>query len=289
MPTLEQIREAIAFGQNAVRAIASNFGPPVRWSDAEVAQYEQRMAELMTHPGEFALTVETKLCDYSFRHGVRRALGWDDGIKMAEFLELIHPDYFMMFQRWAAAAYTTTQQFKTDGTPLGQSYRIMLPIRNKRGDYFQVIQSSSMLQVDKDGNMLKYFSRYYVSHRAMDYAPLRPDIFQEELVNEAWTSAMNMEVAKAIAKHLFSGAEEKLLRAYHRAVLNMGDSVQAADWKPPALEDVAVALKTNVENLRKQRSAILRKAGDHMGRDFERIEHVYKELRRIGLFEIGTE
>ena len=45
--------------------------------------------------------------------------------------------------------------------------------------------------------MLKYFNRYYISHRAWDYAPLRPDIFEGRDLNEEWSLDMNMEISRS--------------------------------------------------------------------------------------------
>lgn len=289
MPSEQELKEAIEWGRRMVMLAAQEYGPPVRWTDAEVEAHEERMRESMVFDNEFALTIDTRRCDYSFHHGVNRALGLKDDITMSEFLAHIHPDYFIMFQRWASAVYNTVRRFKGNMTPLGQSYRIMIPIRNANGQYLQLIQTSSMLQVDKDNNMLKYFSRYYVSHRAWEQAPLRPDIFDGRDPNDVWSHHMNTEIAKGISKNLFKAAEERILRLYHvLSIRKNGPEEPSGKWVQPKLEDVAVELDTNVENVRHYRKEIMRKSNLFLERNFERIEQVYLELRRLGFFDEHT-
>ncbi|MFZ1689313.1 MAG: hypothetical protein WAU70_17960 [Flavobacteriales bacterium] len=286
MSTTEELREAIEWGRRMIIEMASGFGPAVAWSDDEVAAHESRMKESMVFDNEFAFTIDTRICDYTFRHGVQRALGLRDDISMGEFMERMHPDYFIMFQRWAGAAYKTTQRFKEKSKPLGQSYRIMIPLKSSDGKYLQVIQCSTMLQADKDGNMLKYFNRYYISHRAWDYAPLRPDFFEGRDPNEEWSLSMNMEVAKGISENLFKASEERVLRRYHDLTIRMnGGSEPTGDWVQPKLEDVAVELDTNLENIRHYRKEILRKSNLYLEQSFEKLDQLYVELRRLGYFE----
>jgi len=286
MSTPEELHEAIEWGRRMVIQMASQFGPPVKWTDAEVAEHERRVSEAMLFDDEFAFTIDTRVCDYSFRHGVNRALGLKDDISMSEFMEHMHPDYFVMFQRWAGAIYRTTQRFKEKATPLGQSYRIMIPIRNSDGQYLQVIQASTMLQADAEGNMIKYMNRYYVSHQAWNFAPLRPDIFEGRHLNEEWSLDMNQEIAKGITDNLYKPAEIRILRRYHDLTLRMNGTAElAGEWEQPKLEDVAVMLDTNLENVRHYRKEILRKANLFLERSFERLGQVYLELRRIGFFE----
>ena len=286
MPPPEELREAIEWGRRMIIDMAANFGPPVKWSDAEVAEHERQVREGMRYADEFAFTIDTRICDYTFRHGVHNALGLRDDIPMSEFMQHMHPDYFVMFQRWAGAIYRTTQRFKEKATPLGQSYRIMIPLRNSDGKYLQVIQSSTMLQADADGNMIKYLNRYYVSHQAWDFAPLRPDIFEGRHLNEEWSLDMKQEIARGITDNLYKPAEIRILRRYHDiTVQKNGKAELTGDWEQPKLEDVAVMLDTNLENVRHYRKEILRKANLFLERSFERIDQVYLELRRIGFFD----
>lgn len=283
--TTAELRAAIEWGRKMVIEMASGFGPAVAWTDAEVEAHETKMADALTFDNEFAFTVDTRVCDYTFRHGLQRALGLRDDISMGEFMQNMHPDYFMMFQRWAGAAFKTSQRFKEKSRPLAQSYRIMIPIRNSEGHYLQVIQSSTMLQVDKDGNMLKYFNRYYVSHRAWEHAPLRPDFFEGRDVNEEWSLEMNKEVAKGISENLFRGSEERVLRKYHVIASRLNRrSGSTGKWVQPKLEDVAVELDTNLENVRHSRKEILRKANLYLGQSFDKLDQLYVELARLGYF-----
>lgn len=254
--------------------LTSDYGVPDSMTDAELAEYMQRLREHPPFGVDFYMVMSTVSNAVTYPIGVRENLPLPGIFNDFDYLKLIHPDYLLDYLDWAKAIYVLAHKKST----LGQmqirknSFRLLLPILTKKGEYWWVRMATTPLQLDQNNHLLTHLNSYTLLDAFDAGAPKKTMIggiwgeVSREIMT-AWTRELRKEKTM-LSVFTITETESRILELV----------CQHPDYRS---SDIAAVLQKKTNTIERHRRNLIAKAKEAFPAFYDRQRLSIKEIAQL--------
>ncbi len=135
-------------------------------SDEECTHFFETIKNDISNRKHFYLALHVPTNKITFQHNLNEFLGLKKEAVLEDFIQSIHPNYQTSFFQWAKSVHLLLASYpEFVQKDKNVTYKIMIPLRNKDGDYYWVMQECICLQATAAGQMITQFNTYTVTYR----------------------------------------------------------------------------------------------------------------------------
>lgn len=199
-----------------INAYAAQLGPAVHLTDEEVTAYWD--THILSRPEEqdtFTTILDYRAPGFTYTHGIPEVLGVQEELTIGTYLDRVHPAMLQLYGIWGMEALEMTMKHTDQLEPFKFTYRVAFPILHGNGQYYSIIQNSTILQLDKNKQMISQLNTYRmgIAFHEGDIQSLRGEIFSEGVSSENWNDIFLGNISQKVLDS-FTQKECEVLKAY---------------------------------------------------------------------------
>ena len=253
-----------------IEAYSTVLGSPAKLTDEEVSTYwKENIQSVPLVLDTFYTILDYRIPGFTYSHGIPEILGVSKDLTIISYLDRVHPAMLQLYSIWGREALELAIQHKDQLEPFKFTYRVAFPILHGNGNFYSVIQNSTILQIDENKQMISQLNTYRmgIAFNEVDIQNLKGEIFSEGVSSQKWNEVFLENISQKILK-TFTRKENELLRNYAEGI-----------HKPGALTSKH---KITIQTLYTHHKNILRKAHDLFFRGFGSVVEVADYLKNSG-------
>ena len=253
-----------------INAYAAQLGPAVNLTDEEASAYWQK--NVLNRPAEldtFFTILDYRVPGFTYTLGIPEVLGVKEELTIGTYLDRVHPAMLQLYGLWGMEALEMAMKHTDQLEPFKFTYRVAFPILHGNGQYYSIIQNSTILQLDDNKRMISQLNTYRmgIAFNEVDIQNLKGEIFSAGVSAQKWNEIFVYNISQKILG-TFTRRENEILQTY------------AAGMVRP--EEMAKKYKITVPTLYTHHKNILRKAHKLFFRGFGNVIEVADYLKNSG-------
>ena len=253
-----------------INAYAAQLGPAVHLTDEQVAGHWE--THILNRPPEldtFFTILDYRVPGFTYTHGIPEVLGVKEELNIGTYLDRVHPAMLQLYGLWGMEALELAMKHTDQLEPFKFTYRVAFPILHGNGQYYSIIQNSTILQLDASKQMISQLNTYRmgIAFNEVDIQNLRGEIFSASVSSQKWNEVFVHNISQKILG-TFTRKENEILQTY-----------AAGLFRP---EEMAKKYNITVPTLYTHHRNILKKAHTLFFRGFGNVIEVADYLKNSG-------